>query len=33
MLVMDGVVKHYEVGAETIRPLDGVSLTIERGSW
>ncbi len=31
MLVLEEVVKHYEVGGETIRPLDGISLTIERG--
>jgi len=31
MLELDGVVKHYEVGGELIRPLDGVSLTVARG--
>lgn len=33
MLALDGVVKHYEIGDETVRAVDGVSLTIERGEF
>jgi len=30
---LDGVMRHYRVGEETVRALDGVSFTIRRGSY
>ena len=33
LVVIRDVVKHYEKGGETIKPLDGVSLDIEAGEF
>ncbi len=33
LIVIDGLHRHYEVGGEVVRALDGVSFTISRGEW
>src|SRR5512142_2241208 len=33
MIVVEDLHRHYVVGGETVRALDGVSFTIERGEW
>jgi putative ABC transport system ATP-binding protein len=33
LIVIDTLHRHYEVGGETVRALDGVSFTIDRGEW
>jgi putative ABC transport system ATP-binding protein len=33
LIAIDDLHRHYEVGGETVRALDGVSLRIERGEW
>jgi putative ABC transport system ATP-binding protein len=33
LIVVEGLHRHYEVGGETVRALDGVSFTIERGEF
>jgi putative ABC transport system ATP-binding protein len=33
LIVVDTLHRHYVVGGETVRALDGVSFSIERGEW
>ncbi|GAO04846.1 ABC transporter ATP-binding protein [Anaeromyxobacter sp. PSR-1] len=33
LIVVEELHRHYVVGGETVRALDGVSFTIERGEW
>lgn len=33
LISAEGLVKHYQMGEETVRALDGVSLTIARGAY
>ncbi|HYG66522.1 MAG TPA: ABC transporter ATP-binding protein [Anaeromyxobacteraceae bacterium] len=33
LIVVDRLSRHYEVGGETVKALDGVSFRIERGEW
>ena len=33
LLSLSGIARHYEVGSERVRALDGVSFEVERGSW
>ena len=33
MIVVEDLHRHYQVGGETVRALDGVSFTISRGEW
>ena len=33
LIVIDELHRHYEVGGEVVRALDGVSFTIHRGEW
>ncbi len=33
LIVVEDLHRHYVVGGETVRALDGVSFTIERGEW
>ncbi len=33
LIVVEALHRHYEVGGETVRALDGVSFSIERGEW
>ncbi len=33
LIVVDRLHRHYQVGGETVRALDGVSFRVERGEW
>ena len=33
LILVDRLHRHYQVGGETVRALDGVSFTISRGEW
>src|SRR5512146_1940996 len=33
LILVDRLHRHYQVGGETVRALDGVSFSIERGEW
>jgi putative ABC transport system ATP-binding protein len=33
LIVVDRLARHYALGGEVVRALDGVSFTIERGEW
>src|SRR5512141_616661 len=33
LILIDRLHRHYQVGGETVRALDGVSFTITRGEW
>ena len=33
LLALDGIARHYQVGSEPVRALDGVSFEVGRGDW
>jgi putative ABC transport system ATP-binding protein len=33
LIVVEDLHRHYQVGGETVRALDGISFTVERGEW